>query len=105
MLARHERVPRELLTHPTGTRRSFRFGVMMFLNIPSVAAAVIVSKKNYKTATARNRVRRRVHHILRSLIRTGGLSRSVIVFPNVTALAAPFTLLKEEIENTIARVS
>ena len=105
MLARHERIPREVLTRPPATRRSFRFGVMIFLNISNVAAAVIVSKKVCKTATARNRVRRLVHHILRSLIRTGGLSRSVIVFPNVAALTAPFALLKEEIQNAIARVS
>lgn len=86
-LSKTERLPRALV-NAKGIRRACSYGSLKLLP-PPPRAAVVVSKKIFKTAPLRNRVRRRVAGILRGFVRAKILTRAVVAYPNAAALSAP----------------
>jgi len=103
MLARAQRIPREFLAKPKGRRVSFRFGTVVFLPLVPARAAVVVSKKTFRAAVSRNRVRRRVAAILRRVLREKKLAKSILIYANTAALRAPFSELEQEIKNVVLK--
>src|SRR5262245_59620387 len=100
-LSRFERLPRTVLLRRPTRRRRFAFGSVSFFSDTVARAAVTAPKKIFKTAIARNKVRRRIYHILRELLRNKKLSQSIVVFPTYAALTAPFTNLKESLQEVL----
>ncbi len=101
MLKKSERLSRSRLSERSLARRSFAFGTITFLP-GGPGAAVVVSKKISRTAIARNKIRRRVYSVVQRCIREGQLTRSVVIYPNKTALTAPFAALKAALEKALA---
>jgi RNase P protein component len=94
------RLPRERITE-SGVRRQFAYGSLKLLP-PPLGAAVVVSKKVFKTAPLRNRIRRRISSLLTLFIREGVLRSAVVVYPNASALRASFPRLTEALRAAVS---
>ncbi len=102
MLAKEERVSRlDFAKRPTAVVRFIYGSIKGFSGTPS--GAVVISKKTCPTAPERNKIRRRIYSIIRPLIRSGALTKPVIVYPNKAATIARFQDLKQELEKCLAK--
>lgn len=89
MLRRAERLPHKVFTGRPKRRINFDFGSIS-LHDGSNQVAVVVSKRVFKRAVDRNRLRRRVAHALKKL---RPLPTSCVVYPTQKALRADFSEL------------
>lgn len=86
MLRKAHRLPYKVFTGRPKRRINFDFGTIS-LHEGSGQAAVIVSKRVYRRAVDRNRLRRRVLHAIAKL---HPLPVSMVVYPTKEALGASF---------------
>ena len=104
MLPRSKRLSKTFFKVPRGTRVFFEFGTLQLLpHELGVRAAVAVSKKTCPTAPDRNKLRRRIYHALRNLIQRGVVTRGIVVYPNRSALNAPFEKLERALARALAK--
>jgi ribonuclease P protein component len=89
MLRKAARLPHKVFTGRPKRRINFDFGSISFYE-GSGQAAVIVSKRVFKRAVDRNRLRRRVLHALKKV----PLPFSLVVYPTKDAATVPFTELE-----------
>lgn len=89
MLRRAERLPHKVFTNRPKRRINFDFGSIS-VHDGSGQVAVIVSKRVFKRAVDRNRLRRRVAHALKRL---HPLPFSCAVYPTQKALRVDFSTL------------
>lgn len=80
---------------------SFTYGSFRFSTQTPAAAAVVISKKTLPSSVERHRAKRRVTALLRVLVRSGMLKKSVVVYPNARALSAPHADLKESLRRAL----
>lgn len=102
MLKKSERGGTSVFRERPHSRRRFRYGSVSFLPSSPARAAVVVSKKTCARAPDRARLKRRVYALLRELIRTGRLKKSVIVYPTRDVLLADFEDLRKHISDALA---
>lgn len=62
--------------------------------------ACVIAKKRIKRAVDRNRVKRKIYHIIREV--KPETSNLVIVYPKITTLSGQFSNIKEEIAKAFA---
>ncbi len=91
MLRKAQRLPHKVFTGRPKRRINFNFGSIS-IHEGVGQAAVIVSKRVFRRAVDRNRLRRRVIHALKRL---SPLPASVVVYPLKEALAVKFSELAE----------
>ena len=104
MLPRSQRLPKDLLKASRGTRVFFGFGSLLLLSrTPHPQAAVVVSKKTCPSAVLRNKLRRRVYHALRNLMKEGLVKTNLIVYPSRRALPAPFSDLERALGRALPK--
>lgn len=65
--------------------------------------SVVVSKKTAKTAVLRNFLRRRFYEATSPLLRNAINPVTIVVYPKKEAEKAQFSVLKEEIVNTLLK--
>lgn len=83
-------------------RTTFPWGTVVFFRSPAFKAAVVVSKKIAKTAVQRNRLRRRIYAALAETM--DGIQTTTVVYPNMTALAAPAAAIRKDLRRARALV-
>ena len=128
--AREKRIPRARFPKTRGVRAVFAFGALSFFpeldssvavvsETPAPAAlrpheselsrgssfAVVASKKTFKTAILRHRVKRRVLNALKRVQDVVDIRGGVIVYPNQHALKARFSDLENALKEIILKLS
>lgn len=101
MLKKSERVHTSAFKKRPTSRVRFRYGSVSVISPSPAAAAVVVSKKVCAQAVDRARLRRRIYAIVRPLIRSKRLVKTVIIYPTKEALRADFEDLKKNLSDTL----
>ena len=101
MLSKEERVRTRGMKAPVLRTGRFAYGGFKVLALPAPCGAVVVSKKVSRSAPARNRLRRRIAAILRTLIRAGALEGGIVVYPDTRSLAASSAELRAALERAL----
>jgi ribonuclease P protein component len=104
MLPRRRRLPRAGFS-PTilNTRVSAAHLSLTYKKTPTLAGmAVIVSKKTVRLSVARHLLKRRIHAILRPWSNS---NLACVVYARAGADTLPFSLLKQELEGLLQRIS
>lgn len=96
MLKKGARLPQAVFTRRPTRRARFRYGSVAFFASPTSQAAVVVSKKVERSAVDRNSLKRRVAHMLRTIVPQ--LSESVVVYPTHEARVAPYEAVRLALE-------
>ncbi|MBU6310736.1 ribonuclease P protein component [Patescibacteria group bacterium] len=92
------RLPRATFSSRPSRRTRTQYGSVSFFDQAPPGYAVIISKKTLRRAVDRNRLRRRVRHIVRGLAdpRCG-----VVVYPTGEALRAPYAVVRDSLGKAV----
>lgn len=100
MLPKHARLPHAVFTGRAERRVRFAYGTLSLYSSAPQKAAVVVSKKVARHATARNKLKRRVAHIVRPLLTR--LRGGILIHPNRAALAARAGDIRAALEQALS---
>ena len=88
----------------SGTRLHSQHLQLRYTQHPQFHGAVVVGKKVAKGATERNKIRRRLYHLLYHHHRSKGLTGVFIVLTKPTTTDVPYSVLGEELKDLLHKI-
>ena len=93
MIRKAKRLPQAVFTGRPMRRLNFAYGTLALFDGPRGAFAIIVSKRVARLAVDRNRIRRRMSHLLKEF--SASLRGAVALYPNARVRTAPIAAIRD----------